>query len=463
MIRCTHVEKEVSYDLLRKRLESGPWKCDDCGTEDSVWACLACGHLGCGRYLNSHAWSHKHQAGHASSLDFTTKLVHCSACEEYVVGDSLSHEIQLLREIVCDFRPCTKQQAKAGKRSRISPQFPLIKFAKLDCQNEQKDANHERTLALSPGLKNLGNTCFLNAVIQNLSHMRELRQYFLQHELPGPCPPSTNSHFSDVQGTWHNDVSLCSELKALFKDMTEGSMPCEPGALLEAVWKAVPRFRGHQQQDAHEFLRYLLDRMHLELTGRVDVSQELNFQQHHVFDGDMSAILHTFQGRLLSSITCDYCGCTSTKEDVFLDLSLDIPEKFIPPRRQTATVAVPRPPCMLADCLKAFTDPERLKEGEKYQCDKCDTKVDAVKRLVIDKLPLILCLHIKRFRWHSYNRSKIDVHVDFPLSHLNLRPFCTASCMHTLYDLIGVVNHHGLGSGSGHYTSFVLDESGSPL
>ena len=59
---------------------------------------------------------------------------------------------------------------------------------------------------------------------------------------------------------------LTDELRKILVSLnTAGSGVVSPDSLLTIIWDIMPRFRGYQQQDAHEFLRYMLDRVHTEL------------------------------------------------------------------------------------------------------------------------------------------------------------------------------------------------------
>jgi ubiquitin carboxyl-terminal hydrolase 3 len=65
----------------------------------------------------------------------------------------------------------------------------------------------------------------------------------------------------------------------------------------------------------------------------------------------------------------------------------------------------------------------------------------------------VLCLHLKRFRWHNSLRTKIDTHISFPVTALDMSQFVLSSLHETrrsgmgsnLYDLAAVIVHHGSG------------------
>ena len=127
----------------------------------------------------------------------------------------------------------------------------------------------------------------------------------------------------------------------------------------------------------------------------------------------------------------------------------------------------------LTDCLEKFVDIEELAESERFYCNTCKSKQRSTKKFWIRRLPnvsfycvkityiwihfnaffQVLCLHIKRFRWSPYSRTKIDTHVGFPLSGLDMSQYLLSNLHETrcsnsgssLYDLAAVIVHHGSG------------------
>ncbi|OTF77127.1 hypothetical protein BLA29_008329, partial [Euroglyphus maynei] len=134
-------------------------------------------------------------------------------------------------------------------------------------------------------------------------------------------------------------------------------------------------------------------------------------------------------------------------------------------------------------CLSKFTELEELGETELYNCPTCKKKQRSSKKFWIRMLPNVLCLHLKRFKWNDCFRSKLDVHIGFPIKDLDMSPFILSnivsismisiiirdlkillkhtiqhgtrnSCGSSIYDLAAIIVHHGNGVGSGHYTSY---------
>jgi ubiquitin carboxyl-terminal hydrolase 3 len=175
---------------------------------------------------------------------------------------------------------------------------------------------------------------------------------------------------------------------------TVQSVAISPDSFLNTIWKIVPmvcfvivapslmahpilQFRGYQQQDAQEFIRYLLDRINSELMVRRRMKKTIIFS--------------IFQGILLNQVHCQGCEQTFVKRDAFLDLSLSIPERFVNQRNK---VLQSQNPCTLEDCLESFIETEALDEADMYDCSKCRGKRRATKKLTVDRLPPV-CIFLK--------------------------------------------------------------------
>ena len=63
-----------------------------------------------------------------------------------------------------------------------------------------------------------------------------------------------------------------------------------------------------------------------------------------------------------------------------------------------------------------FSTSETLSTEYKYYCEECCSKQEATKRLRVKRLPQILALHLKRFKYmeHSHRYTKLSHRVVFP-------------------------------------------------
>ncbi|CAF1407064.1 unnamed protein product [Rotaria sp. Silwood1] len=124
----------------------------------------------------------------------------------------------------------------------------------------------------------------------------------------------------------------------------------------------------------------------------------------------------------------------------------------------------------LQQCLQLFIEPEVLGPDDKWYCPNCKEHIQAEKKMSIWRLPPILIIHLKRFKYNQYSsfgymsssREKIDTTVKFPIHDLNMAPYCSSiieedqhndNLSQPRYDLFGIINHRG-SAWFGHYTSY---------
>jgi ubiquitin carboxyl-terminal hydrolase 9/13 len=232
-----------------------------------------------------------------------------------------------------------------------------------------------------------------------------------------------------------------------------------PQKLLDILRKDNEVFRAPIHQDAHEFLNVLLNqavenveqyskiveaRRSLDKSSGSDVSSHESSSSSAV--SKAPAIPNTkwihdlFEGTLTSETRCLTCENTSARDEAFLDLSVDLDVYS-----------------SVTSCLLKFSQEEMLCERNKFYCDQCCGLQEAEKRMKIKRLPKILALHLKRFKYTDelQRLHKLFHLVSYPFYLRLLNTTDDAEEPDRLYELYAVCVHIGGGPYHGHYVSIV--------
>ncbi|XP_021379459.1 ubiquitin carboxyl-terminal hydrolase 8-like isoform X1 [Mizuhopecten yessoensis] len=294
------------------------------------------------------------------------------------------------------------------------------------------------------GLRNLGNTCYMNSIIQCLDNCAPLVQYFL-----------TDRYLYDINRDGGPDsygYQVVDEFVVIVKALWSGQYRnITPRDFKYIVGKYQPMFAGCDQQDSQEFLTFVLDGLN-EGLNKVKEKPKLPdtdndklpeiqaaavaWRRHCLMY--QSIIVDLFQGMLRSTLTCLTCKHKSVTFEVFMYLSLPIPSGSR---------------CSLQDCLQEFLKVEKMTGSSRWKCPNCRVQRDTEKKIDIWKLPPLLIIALNRFVWEGMWRQKINSYVDFPVNDLSLEKFTRGPGTNPHYQLYGVSNHYGTMDG-GHYTAY---------
>lgn len=431
---------------------------------------------------------------------------------EYTPSTPLKPKINYSDTQVYFDKPNTAVAIKPSKtESQVQP--PSYTNGSILSDNElnsQPKATPNFLEQYATGLTNLGNSCYMNCILQCLGGTPQLTKFFF------PTFPVKSSPTSAVQSyRQHINVNnklgtkgiLTTNFVSLLMNMfgnTGGNF--SPLNFKKVMGSLSPggQFANFDQQDCIEFLTFLLDSLHedlnqmvisdpkekqaiMELTPEQEKTREYlpvrlasTIEWERYLKLNFSVIVDYFQGQYLSQLRCLECGTTSTTYNAFLILSLPIPEKLGGNKQLS-----------VEDCLQEFVQVELLDDENKWHCSNCKRFTRLTKKITITRLPQILIIHFKRFKLSPTGYfSKIDDFIKFPVNEVldltsywpeagtsvnpNVSPVMAKdkelqvlSSLPTRnqippfrYKLYAVANHFG-NLTTGHYTSYVYKQSDS--
>ncbi|CAG5184013.1 uncharacterized protein ALTATR162_LOCUS10866 [Alternaria atra] len=364
----------------------------------NVYACLVCGKYYQGRGPKSQAYFHALEEGHHVYVNMETKKVYVLP-EGYEVTSKSLDDIKF----VVDPRMSKEEVAKLDKEPKVS-----------------WDLSNREYIPGFVGMNNIKANDYFNVVIQALSHVAPLRNYFMLEDLS--TRPQLAQRFSTlVRKIWNPRA---------FKTHVS------PHELLQEIaLRSSKRFTLSDQSDPVDFLSWFLNNLHLAVGGSRTKPNSSIIQK--VFQGTLKIEQQEITARADAGDRLRFeDAAVQTEISRFLVLTLDLPAA---PLFQDALEKNIIPQVPLVNILSKYngvTPQEKSKNRVRYR--------------LLHPLPPYLLFNIKRFSKNKFVSERNPTIVTFPVHSLDMSPYVEPNPKEyppgepIWYDLVANITHEAV-------------------
>lgn len=384
ILPCQH---SLALDLTPASRENLT-QCELCDLQENLWICLGCGQIGCGRQQyglelkgNSHALKHYEDCQHPVAIKLGSLTAdeadcdaYCYACGDEVKVPNLAQKLNLYGIDLSKTVKTEKNLTELNIDRNMNWEF------KLDGANGEK---------LEPvfgagltGFKNLGNTCYINSVLQSLFNFKEYQEGLSKLKLSAD-DPSDDLETQLVKlydGLFSGRYSKPTLLNEQYQ------LGIKPTSFKNLIGHGHDEFSTQRQQDAHEFLTHFLNKV--DETLGLTLNKQLNFLMEN-------------------KIVCSNCHRGKVNTDLLDNLVVKIKEEII----EEVDGKKVYEEAKIADSLSEFCSDEAI---DGYSCDCCGKSTVAIKSTGFSSFPENLIITALRIKLENWVPVKIDVPVEVP-------------------------------------------------